>query len=209
MVEAVNSTRLNGLGSVLKNDSAADAHFNGSSVSALGLPHETMRTEPQNLHRIYRETFNRLDRYARLVSEGKSLEAALDFARYVFWSGIIDLCEMNAEEGFFKVDGAHLRWKSEELQRAVQQRFRVNDTSPHLSSAETETIHDKLDSIAGYLSKLSVAPAVAVNGNGYEQDIEKEEVQASRFVVAPPMQFDKRDDAPAAYLTAEAGDKKP
>lgn len=113
---------------------------------------------------------NRLDRYQRLVQEGRSLEPAVDFARYVIWCGIIQLLEQNPQASPLKVDGAMLRWKAEELQRAVTERFRLNDTNPHLAKSELETLHDKLDKVAGYLSRLTQAPAVVVDPIKAEAD---------------------------------------
>src|SRR5262252_6463793 len=124
-----------------------------------------MVSDTANLHRLYSETHMRLDRYTRLVNEGKELMAALDFTRYLIWSGVIQILEQNAQDGPLKVDGSLIRWKCEELQRLVHDRFRSNDTAPHMATAELETLHDKLDKIAGYLSKLSVAPAVAVSAH--------------------------------------------
>jgi hypothetical protein len=46
--------------------------------------------------------------------------------------------------------------------RQVQDRFRCNDTAPHLAKSELESLHDKFDKVAGYLSRLTQSPAVAV-----------------------------------------------
>ena len=128
-----------------------------------------MQSEPTNLWRIYSETMSRLDKFDRCVQEGKALEQALDFARWLFFSGIITLCEMNPQPFPLKVDGSMLRWKCEDLQRKVQERFRLNDTSPRVSKTEMDTLHDKLDKIAGFLSRFP-QPAVAVNPSVPELD---------------------------------------
>jgi hypothetical protein len=98
---------------------------------------------------------NSLGRQDRRVQEGKGLEAALEFARYVFWSGIIELCEEYPQEHPLKVDGAMMRWKCEELQRKVQDRYRLNDGKPHIERTELEEINRKLDLIAGHVAKFS------------------------------------------------------
>ena len=52
--------------------------------------------------------------------------------------------------------GPFLRWKCEEVHRKVLDRFRSNNTSPEIAEAELRCLHDKLDCIAGYLSRLVV-----------------------------------------------------
>ena len=100
------------------------------------------------LHRIYRETMNRLDVLSRRVAEGRDVMAASEFARWLSFSGIIRLCEENACGGDLKVDGALLRWTCEQL---IQQ------------------CNERIDLMAGYMSKLSVAPSVSVHTADGEQ----------------------------------------
>jgi hypothetical protein len=119
-----------------------------------------MNSDAVLLHVMWRETMNRLDRYSRVVDEGKALESALDFAHFVTWSGLIKLFKINPQAHPLKVDGALLQWTAEELQRKVQERFRLNDTAPHLGESEMETVHDKLNLIAGYLSRLMPPPFI-------------------------------------------------
>ncbi len=54
-----------------------------------------------------------------------------------------------------KVDGAILRWKSEELLRKVQERYQTKNLKPKIDAAQLESINRKLDLIAGYVAKLS------------------------------------------------------
>lgn len=107
------------------------------------------------LHRIWRETINRLESLDRAVQESKRLDEALNFSRWVFWSGLCELCEQHSAPAPLKVDGAFLRWKCQDLQGKVQERFRLNDSAPHIEATELESINHKLDLIAGYISKLS------------------------------------------------------
>jgi len=113
------------------------------------------------LHRIWSETDRRLDSLSDRVRGNVDVMAALDFSRWLFFSGLLELLEANSCEGLFKVDGPNLRWKCEELRRACQERFRLNDSKPHLEALQLQSIREKLDMMAGYLSKLVVAgPAV-------------------------------------------------
>lgn len=104
---------------------------------------------------------NRLERFSALVAEGKFLFEARAFCSYVLFSGLISLFEANPQDPPLKVDGAFLRWKAEDLQQTIQERFRLNDTSPHLSESEFLSLHDKLDKVAGYLSRFPT-PAFSV-----------------------------------------------
>ncbi len=117
-----------------------------------------MRTEAEiNLHRIWRETNLRLDVLSQRVAENKDLAAALEFSRWLFWSGILDLLEANPSPEPLKVDGSHLRWKCEELGRAVTARWAQNDSEPHVATLQLQSINEKLDAIAGYLSRVPVS----------------------------------------------------
>jgi hypothetical protein len=113
--------------------------------------------------RIYRETVNQLDSFSRRVQEGRDLEAASNFARWLSFSGILMLLEAFPEPEPFKVDGRFLRWKCEQLIEAVNLRYRTNNSNPSFEAKDFESMHEKIDRMAGYLSRLSVAPAVTVN----------------------------------------------
>lgn len=117
-----------------------------------------MNSDAVLLHVMWRETMNRLAGYSRVVDEGKALESALDFAHFVTWSGLIKLFKINPQAHPLKVDGALLQWTTEQLQSKVQERLRLNDTAAHLGESEMATVHDKLDLIAGYLSRLVPLP---------------------------------------------------
>ena len=98
-----------------------------------------------------------------------------------------------------------------ELQRAVQDRFALNDNAPHFSIGELSSLHDKVDSserkldtVAGYLSRSIVQPAVSVSGNG---EASSDEDLTSRFPVEiQTKRLDEDNGAEADSLTATAGD---
>ena len=112
-------------------------------------------------HRIWSETNRRLDSLSDRVRENLEVMAALDFARWLFFSGLLELLEAHSCQGLLKVDGPNLRWKCQELQHDCQERLRLNDSKPHLEALQLQSIREKLDTMAGYLSKLVVSgPAV-------------------------------------------------
>jgi len=113
----------------------------------------------------------------RRVRENKDVMAALDFARYVTWSGIIKVLDANASESPLVVDGALIRWKCEELTRMCQERFRTGQSSPHVEQSELEAINRKLDLIAGHVAQfvpavptLKVEPCFQVIAGGLDTE---------------------------------------
>jgi hypothetical protein len=106
--------------------------------------------------RLYRETISRIDWYEARVTEGQDLMAALDFARYVLWSGIVPICKEHAcDSGApLKVDGSFLQYRAEDLQRNVQDRFARDNGKIKIRETQLEALNRKLDLIAGYVSRL-------------------------------------------------------
>lgn len=108
-----------------------------------------------NIARIWRETSNRIESLDTAVQEGKKLEEALNFCRFVFWSGLLQLFRENPQPAPLKVDGPFLEWRLKELQQKVQDRYRLNDGQPHIDETQLSAINRKLDVIAAHVSKLS------------------------------------------------------
>lgn len=120
------------------------------------LVRETVReVNTVDLHWLWQETNNRLDLLARRVSEGKYLEEALDFVKWVQFSGLIELFTAHCVSAPLKVDGAFIRWKCENLQSEIFRRYRLNDGKPHVDASELEGISRKLDLIAGRLAQIA------------------------------------------------------
>jgi hypothetical protein len=119
-----------------------------------------MRTDSEvNSHVLYSWTVQRLEHYAARVSECRDLPEALDFARYVLNSRLSAVLRPHSSpDSCLKVDPDFLDWKARELARAVQDRYALNDTSPHLEALQLQSLHEKLNTIAGYLSKLAGQP---------------------------------------------------
>jgi len=114
--------------------------------------------------RVYSETSNRIEVLSRRVQEGRGVMEASEFCRWLLFSGIIQVLEQTPNPGPLKVDGAHLRWKVEELLSVCNSRLRSGpDGQPCLTAGYLQSLHDKVDLVAGYLSRLSVSTAVSVN----------------------------------------------
>jgi hypothetical protein len=108
-----------------------------------------------DLSRIYRETANRIDAYMRAVNDGQELQAALDFGGFVLWSGIIGLCRRYSRSSP-KIDGDFLRWKAEELQRQVRERWRDSGQRARLDKDQIEGINRRLDMLAAQVARCHV-----------------------------------------------------
>lgn len=109
-------------------------------------------------HWLWKETVARLTLYQHAVNEGKDLDAALAFARYVIWSKLVDVLKPHDCEGFLKVDSAFLQWKAEELQRSVQDVYLAGKSAPQGDQSHLEAISRKLDAIAGRLAQVPIEP---------------------------------------------------
>jgi len=105
-------------------------------------------------YKLWRETHFMLTRYERRAREGKDLDAGLEFARYVIWSGVVNVVNASAHLSPIAIDAAHLQWKAEELQRTVQGWYRSGKAQPQIAMAEVEAINHKLDLIAGRIARL-------------------------------------------------------
>jgi hypothetical protein len=101
--------------------------------------------------RIYSETTNHIDRHMSRVREGRDVDAACFFARWLFWSGIPTLLKENAfmpdVPSLFKCDGAHLSWKLNELIEACNEYY-VTNKPAGLHSTDLDSIREKLDKLA-------------------------------------------------------------
>jgi len=129
--------------------SGADSQgFHESEPMRSGSTHKT------TWHWLWRETVNRLDSLQRRVNEGRDLDAAVEFARYILWSKLPDILKPHDCDGFLKVDSSFLRWKAEELQRCVTECYRLGKGAQRGEQTQLEAISRKLDLIAGQISKI-------------------------------------------------------
>jgi len=102
---------------------------------------------------------NRLDLHARRVSEGKDLQPAVEFARYVIWA-VVGLCKATPQKDPLTVDGHLLEHTARQLERAVTERYRTNNTQAAVSLTELEKLNHKLDLLAGQMARM-VPPGTA------------------------------------------------
>lgn len=115
-----------------------------------------------------------LNGYRKRVSENRDVLAASNYARWLNFSGIVQLLRENSnqEPPPLKINGAHLQWTIDDLIQTCAERFRTNSKEITLEVAAMQTLHDKVerltsnvDLMAGQISRLTdvVASASAVN----------------------------------------------
>ena len=137
-----------------------------------------------DMHWLWKETYNRLADLRARVNEGRDVMAASEFCRWIQFSGLLKLFRENAQDGFFKVDAAILETNIKELLALCNYRFRTGDKEPTLHKTELESMREKIDKMAGYLSRLTAAPAVSVNPLP-DDDFSDGGAVASREAAAP------------------------
>jgi len=102
---------------------------------------------------LYRETLREVQGHERRVREGKQVEEALNFSKFVLFSGIVQILKAHSDAGRNKIDGAHLQWRCEELERACNEYWKSKNRTPSISLTELEAINRKLDVIAAHVAR--------------------------------------------------------
>jgi hypothetical protein len=152
------------------------------------------------LARIYGQTVNQLDSFSKRVQEGRDVEAASDFARWLSFSGICLLLERypNQVQSHhpLKVDGSFLRWKCEQLIEACNERFRTNSLNPAFAKKEFESMHEKIDRMAVYLSKLTAARTINVEPMPEPQTETSEPINDDVLNLAPEHNEKRQVESP-------------
>lgn len=115
-----------------------------------------MSLDRVQLHVLYRDTKSRLNSFSAAVREGRHLDEAASFARFVIWS-IAPLLIANPQPEPLPCDGNLLRSVAQSLLAEVQERWRTNDEQPKLELSELEAINRKLDLLAGHVARISPA----------------------------------------------------
>lgn len=127
-------------------------HSNGEQVQQLfTVPEPLCTIEPHDLVWMFNETSKRIAAFETLVREGKELTAALGFAQFVFWSGLLELFERHHVR--LGINAPLLRHRVKELQDNVRDRFKgKNQPMPQVAMSELQAINHKLDVIAGWIA---------------------------------------------------------
>lgn len=106
-------------------------------------------------HWFWKQSINRLESLRKRVVEGRDLEQALEFSRYILWCRIDKLLVDYKSDGELKVDMPFLRWKAEELQRQVLALYGAGKVRENGNQSAMEAILHRLDIIAAHVATLS------------------------------------------------------
>jgi hypothetical protein len=111
-----------------------------------------MSMDSANLHILWRDSKRRLDDFSQAVREGRHLDEAASFARFVMFS-VCGLLVDHPQKFPLTVDGPMLRAQAEGLLSEIQTRYRAAKTPAAVDLSEVQAIHRKLDLIAGHLAR--------------------------------------------------------
>jgi len=111
--------------------------------------------EPHKVHWLWKETVARLRRLDARAREGKSVDEANDFARWVRMSGLLWVFEAFKAAPPLEVSADAVRALLTEIACDCEAHWKNEPRGPWVEKSELESINQKLDLIAGQLVKLS------------------------------------------------------
>ena len=109
---------------------------------------------PHTMRILFRETSNRIATYLRLVAEGKCLDEASNFARWLQFSGLMGVLRSNPQPMPLPVDGEKLRLQMEELIAACGEVYAKwgNNPAPQYQKTDIDEIREQLAAITKKLA---------------------------------------------------------
>lgn len=108
------------------------------------------------LHVLWRETDNRLVSLARSVREGKSVDEASNFCRWLRFTGLIELLEQNENPLPLIVSGRELRRKVEDILFDCGECYKGGKPPlPRYSESDMASVMARLDTITDRLNEIS------------------------------------------------------
>lgn len=116
------------------------------------------------MFQLFNSTVNKLDSYATLVREAKSLNESASFARYVLNSRLCDLLDQHPGNHHLPCDGGIVRKKAEKLLLAVQRRWETRDMKPHVEQSELEQIRAEMVELRKLVSGSSEPSLRVIEG---------------------------------------------
>jgi len=108
------------------------------------------------LYRLWNETDNRLVSLARSVREGKCVDEASNFCRWLRFTGLLELLEQNSRPEPLPVKGRELRGKVEDILFECGELYKGGKLPlPKYSESDMASVMDRLDSITERLNQIS------------------------------------------------------
>lgn len=108
------------------------------------------------IHWMWKETKNRLETLKERADEGRDINSAVEFARYILWSGLIKIFEECPGSGPLRVDAALIRKQATELEQVCTEHYRTRGSEPGIKVSELRSLHEKMDLLAGYVARLGL-----------------------------------------------------
>lgn len=166
----------------------------GTSGNPVHDSESIMQPDRVQLHVLYRDTKYRLHGFREAVREGRHLDEAAGFARFVLNSGLCAVLAQFPQADPLPCDGHLLRGFAQDLLAAVQERWRTGNTKPEVELSELQAIRRNLDLIAGQVARMTPRVPVPV----------PEPLQASYADVTELPTVNERAGQPAARSAAAA-----
>lgn len=105
---------------------------------------------------LFKETMGFLERYASRVNEGKDIQAASEYARWLRMSGLLSLFEANPQAAPHLVDHKLCEKAIVDLLFECAEQWKRGAVGK-IQVSELELIHHRLDLIAGAVAQLMPA----------------------------------------------------
>jgi 2-methylaconitate cis-trans-isomerase PrpF len=102
-----------------------------------------------------------LECYAKRVRENRDVMPALDFARYIINSRMDRALSLFATDGHLKIDPLALVAEAHKLKDACQERFSSRDVNMKMEAVELQSLHEKIDTVGGQVTRLVAALTAA------------------------------------------------
>lgn len=113
--------------------------------------------EPHKVHWLWKETMARLERLHKRVCEGKHVDEASEFARWLRFSGLLDIFRMFKAGEPLEVDATKVEKLITDTLFECEQFWKRNPRGPYVALSELESINHKLDLLAGRIAQMPVA----------------------------------------------------
>lgn len=116
------------------------------------------------LHILWSETFNRMESLARSVHEGRAVDEASNFARWLRFSGLLELLQSHPQPFPLKVDGAALAKLTASVVDACGVIYKGGRMPVNPSQSRIDELNDKVDVILSHIAKR-ISPSTMHTAN--------------------------------------------
>jgi hypothetical protein len=145
---------ISNLSCLLRRSNAAKPAINSFDANDK-IDFRSVETEPVNLHWIWSETVRRLEDLLRRAREGKHVQEASEFARWLRMSGLIKLFQFNPAQGHLTVDCKVVEKLIGDILSECEDQWRSRNADAKYAASDIAEISRKLDIIAAQVAKFS------------------------------------------------------